>query len=413
PIAEAEQRAIQGYDPKFDPAPLATTRRGQRLRREARGDLLGSLSEQARTRAVVDQTKQARADWMAGILDRFGVHPSQLPVFMVKDAETGETRMPNDEEMSLRAVTHGIQTGEMAEFEGDERFVGLKREADELESRVVPVPAYSAEAELEMLGEITQATPGAESARNLRGVATWLRSVGLVGGGGPGEDFWFTNDAGEEVRVDTEAEFFVEFPAQSQSRIRGALWARVFFQNPDTFGAAKQAYGLRDAVAEDTYRKITGSVGPPVGSSSVTSGQLQESLAELEARAPAPKAMSRAERAQAFVSPGAQAMIEGDSTLVGDLESYTDLFAADPTAYDSAIVEVEAFLALPDDELRTALEESGQLRPEVSATPVPGGTFEGIPAEPIPERDALRLSWYQLFEVARIEAQERRKAAQQ
>jgi len=413
PIAEAEQRAIQGYDPKFDPAPLATTRRGQRLRREARGDLLGSLSEQARTRAVVDQTKQARADWMAGILDRFGVHPSQLPVFMVKDAETGETRMPNDEEMSLRAVTHGIQTGEMAEFEGDERFVGLKREADELESRVVPVPAYSAEAELEMLGEITQATPGAESARNLRGVATWLRSVGLVGGGGPDEDFWFTNDAGEEVRVDTEAEFFVEFPAQSQSRIRGALWARVFFQNPDTFGAAKQAYGLRDAVAEDTYRKITGSVGPPVGSSSVTSGQLQESLAELEARAPAPKAMSRAERAQAFVSPGAQAMIEGDSTLVGDLESYTDLFAADPTAYDSAIVEVEAFLALPDDELRTALEESGQLRPEVSATPVPGGTFEGIPAEPIPERDALRLSWYQLFEVARIEAQERRKAAQQ
>ena len=413
PIAEAEQRAIRGYDPKFDPAPLATTRRGQRLRREARGDLLGSLSEQARTRAVVDQTKQARADWMAGILDRFGVHPSQLPVFMVKDAETGETRMPNDEEMSLRAVTHGIQAGEMAEFEGDERFVGLKREADELESRVVPVPAYSAEAELEMLGEITQATPGAESARNLRGVATWLRSVGLVGGGGPGEDFWFTNDAGEEVRVDTEAEFFVEFPAQSQSRIRGALWARVFFQNPDTFGAAKQAYGLRDAVAEDTYRKITGSVGPPVSFSSVTSGQLQESLAELESRVPAPKAMSRAERAQAFVSLGAQAMIESDSTRVEDLELYTNLFAADPTAYGNAIAEMETLFALPDDEFQAALIEGNPSLRKMPARGTMGGSSAEGSNEPFPERDAFRLSVYQLFEVARIEAQERRRAAQQ
>ncbi len=410
----ARVRAIQKLDPEFLPSGPPGTLEEQVGRREAGQSLLDDLLAQARVDVTAGQTRQARADWMAGILDRFGVKPSQLPVFMVKDADTGETRMPDDEEMTLRALTHGIQAGEMAQFENDERFVSLKREADALEDRVVPVPAYSAKAELEMLGKITQATPGAENARNLLGVASVLRSIGLVGGAGPSEEWWFTDDTGEEVRAKSEAEFFLEFPAKAQSRIRGTLWARVFFQNPDTFGAAKQAYGLRDAVAEDTYRQITGSVGPPVGFSSVPAEQLRESLGELEAGVPttsAPK--SRAERAESFVSPGARAMIEADSTKVDDLESYTTAFLADPAAYNNAIDQFEVLLALPDDEFAQVLQEFGGLRGEVSATPVPGGTFKGIPAEPIPERDAFRLSVYSLLGVAQVEAQERRKAARQ
>ena len=417
---------IQSLDPDFEPAEASNLRVVQEAGFKRRGSLIDDLLAQARTDAQVAATDASGRDRMLELLSRFSLRPDQLEPFLVKDPGTSETRFPTNNEIGLNTISVALSVGELAGIETDTQFAPLIAQAAELKERTVLVPAYSAETEIEVMGKVLNAKPGADTARDLLFVSSLLRSVGEVGGGGPGEDLWFINDAGEKVLVKSEEQFFFEFPTQTRSRIRGALWASGFFQDPTKFEAAKQQYGLSDPIAEKVYRKITKSSGGSAGFvfpglSSVSLDTLEGSLAELQAGVPAPPTpatKSRAEQTEAFISPGAQAMIEADSNVVSNLEAFTSRFEADPNAYYQVVAEAEALLNLPDEDLRKVLEDSGVLLSSfekaegVKRSGIRGDSLV-VALDSIPQRDSLRLSWNQVFDVARIESQARRKAKSQ
>ena len=361
------------------------------------------MSEQQRA----DQAgEQQRTDAMTDILYKFSAR--EIPPFLVKDLETGEVGSPSEQEISLKKLFHAIHVGETAELEGDERFTSLAAQARELEERVVPVPAYSPEHEAEWMGRISQATPGAQHARDVYYVAGVLQRAGLASSiEERGKESWFIDDAGVRQEMKNPAEFFTRFPAEARGRIKGALWAGLYFPDPKTFDVSKQQYNLYDPVAEDTYRQITGFIG---AQTPTPQGGGEGEVVE------APRGFARAGREKEggepqFLSVGAQELAVSDEHTIPEIEYFADKFtkAANPEeAYTEEIGRIDAILALSDEELKAKLVEIGEyVVPQMKAGPR-GSTIITGPYV-LPERDVLRLEWYQLIEAARLEANERRK----
>lgn len=384
----------------FDAEPLVegTQLPAFKTRREASSflDRLESqLEDRTRREATTASLEVQRDAFLQELVGRFAGGP--LEPKLIEDEETGEPRFLNQREEDLRKLASVANIGDLVGLSGDARVQALLRLTEAQEPRLLDVPKYSPKLELEWFGRIGK--PDDQSIAMVRGLISVLKQVspdGVQYVGKKGD--WFINDQGEAVKVRREEDLFAALPNEARSRVRGALWTQ-FFPTLEQFELAKVQYPqLQDRIAEETYRKL---IQAPA---EITPRDQEDEEARLETAA----------RPESFQTQGARVLAIVGGNAAKELAAYTEKFTEDSTAYQTARAKVDSLLSLSDEDLRTELGDLGMVqRAQPGFSPGPGGYSPAIPGGKIPERDALRLHWYQLLDTAWEEAQARRAEARQ
>jgi hypothetical protein len=363
---------------------------------------MASLDALARQRALQLQERdinlrskqlaQSDRDYLDRMLAQYAVDPSKLPPALYKTSD-GEYRLLHKDEERLRAFGMAAKAGELAGYANDQRVQDLITRTADLDAHLVVAPSYSPETELDFLGKLATATPSSTMAGQAFGLFGVLQSAGMLG------DEWFRNDQGEIVKVKNAEQLLARVPSEAQSRLKGALWARVFFPSEEQYAQAKVLYGLSDPVAEQTYRTI---LGLPTPAAPARPGEGQEATG-----------LTHRGKAEGYQTPVAKRLVAGDENARGTLDSYVDAFVRDSTLYETATKNVDRLLSLDDQGMLNELERIGVVPPEegghpgVGLLPLPQ---QEPPRRQVPDRDRLRLNLYNILEAARIEAQAVRKA---
>lgn len=368
---------------------------------------LAGLAQREREAAGNDR------DWLLNLAAQVSAQDRQLPPVLIQE-EDGSYRLPNQEENQLRTLGRAGTIANVAGYENDPRVRRLQQRSRELEARLISVPAYDPEQELQLLGQVTGDAVGTGAIAFREGLIGILQGADLVGA----DKSWYRNDAGETVRVQNEAQLLTGLAAQARGRLRGALWSQVYFQSPGSLERAKAQYGLHDAAAEQTWALITGGALPEQAPQQGTrgTGATESVTGGAGAASPPRRPPLATQTAQRFLDEAPRAMHD-------DFRAWAEDFSDPAEGLQRYLAEkerLETLFALPDEGFADRAQQMGfTMDPgsEPGSSPrQPGSQFAVSAAErarmersrAIAQRDRLRLDVMRALEVARIESAHRR-----
>ena len=345
--------------------------------------------------AVQERNRLARQESRIQHLRLNALPREDLEPALIRD-ENGVVRFLTEDEINIRTTQQAADRAIEIDFE-TKFFTRLQGKARDVEGRLVKVPAYSATAETDWLGRLRGLTPGSEYTGVFNGLVGVLEQAGLAGGFGRGEDPWFINDQGVRVETKGDADLLARMPGEAASRVRGALWARMFFPDPSKLHAALKRHGIVDALAEETYRAIKGL--PPK-----TGAAVRQTAGDIT-RPPATKASE-------FLTAGARRVAAGNDEAVDAINFYIGNFESGIPGLspDSAYANVDALIDQSDEDFRASLVSEGVLGTAQEARGTgPGGFSAAIPEPELPDRAKLKSTIYSVIGAAIQDVAERRR----